>query len=185
MTGERTEPSPGGWFYRFLYRAYARGSRWSYFFVGRISTLGWGVIVLVSAAAIMGTDIGRSGLYQILTFGAAVLGISLVWAWARRARLTARRNLPRHATVGEECRYTVEVINKGRGSLRSWRLWDRAPDPRPDRETFLHSREPGEEKRNAFDRLFVYYRWKWLLEGRLLFRGGQSEAGGRLTGRVR
>jgi uncharacterized protein (DUF58 family) len=37
-------------------------------------------------------------------------------------------------------------------------------DPRPTREQFLNNPEPGEQKRNLFDRTFSFYRWMWLME---------------------
>ena len=53
----------------------------------------------------------------------------------------------------------------------------------------LHPRA-GRGERNAFDRLFVYYRWRWLLERRLLFKRGPlgGRAGpqaGRIPARAR
>lgn len=71
-------------------------------------------------------------------------------------------------------RYTVRVRNVGRRKLtRAW-IADTPPDPRPDREAFTLLREPGEEERNAYDRFFAYYRWRWLLMGKRLFTGGYA-----------
>src|SRR5207249_556886 len=36
-------------------------------------------------------------------------------------------------------------------------------DPRPAVDEFLHAREPGEERRNWFDRTVGYPRWAWLI----------------------
>src|SRR5439155_901995 len=36
-------------------------------------------------------------------------------------------------------------------------------DPRPAVDEFLHAREPGEERRNWFDRTVGYPRWAWLV----------------------
>ncbi|NJM36776.1 MAG: DUF58 domain-containing protein [Akkermansiaceae bacterium] len=47
-------------------------------------------------------------------------------------------------------------------------------DPRPSLADFSSLREPGEEERNAFDRKFAYFRWKWILLGNRLFTGGES-----------
>ena len=54
-------------------------------------------------------------------------------------------------------------------------MWERPPDPRPGLEEFAGTPEPGEERRNFFDRCFVYYRWRWLLDGRGMFTGGRSD----------
>jgi uncharacterized protein (DUF58 family) len=41
-------------------------------------------------------------------------------------------------------------------------------------ERFVSTPEPGESGRNAFDRLFIYYRWRWLMEKVRSFTGGTS-----------
>jgi len=160
-------------FYRFLHRAYSRGAQLSQFVQSRVAPAGWGVLGLLVMTAVLGADVSRSALYQIFALSLALLAVGLLWAWARRARLTARRVLPRYATAGEECRVTIEITNRGRRAVRGVLIRDRVPDPRPDLRQFAFTPEPGEAKRNAFDRLFVYYRWRWLLDRRLLFTGGR------------
>ncbi len=98
--------------------------------------------------------------------------IGITWAMMRRSSVTARRDLPRFGTAGQALRYTVRVRNTGpRKLIRAW-IADTPPDPRPDRETFSVLREPGEEERNAYDRFFAFYRWRWLMLSRRLFTGG-------------
>ena len=170
MTGVRPVPV----FYRFLHQSYHRGALFSHFVRSRVTPMAWAGLSLLVATAVMGTDVARSSLHQFFTLLLGVFSVALLWAWARRARFSAHRTLPQYATVGEECTYTVAVKNEGRTAVSSWRLWDRVPDPRPPLRTFALTPEPGEEKRNGFDRLFVYYRWKWLMSRRVLFSGGRS-----------
>ena len=40
----------------------------------------------------------------------------------------------------------------------------------PEREQAFVGREPGEEERNAYDRLFAYFRWQWLVLRNRLFK---------------
>ncbi len=47
-------------------------------------------------------------------------------------------------------------------------------DNRPSFLLFNHSREPGEEKRNLFDRTFCYYRWEWLMRNLTAFKNKPS-----------
>jgi uncharacterized protein (DUF58 family) len=63
------------------------------------------------------------------------------------------------------------VTNRGRRLTNAW-LVETPPDPRPERERFLRTPEPGEARRNLFDRFFVYYRWNWLCETRQVFDTG-------------
>jgi len=173
VSGSKSMPKVP-FFYRILHRSYGRGTRMSYFVSSRVNPAGWVLIAVVLLGIVLGMDIEKSTLYQIVVFGGALLGVGFVGAWFRRAKLKATRALPSYATAGEECRYAVEVENAGGGAVRGFWLWERQTDPRPDLETFAFTKEPGEEKRNFFDRCFVYYRWSWLMERRILFRGGRS-----------
>ena len=157
--------------HRVLYRSYANGSFFSRALNRRVTPTGWTVLGLLLLTAILGVDLSKSTLYQVFSLLLGLLIVSLLWSWARRARLSARRELPRHATAGEPCPYRVVVSNEGWRPVRGFLLCERAPDPRPSLRGFSLTREPGEEKRNAFDRVFIYYRWRWLLERRLLFAG--------------
>lgn len=172
MATRLTPPVP--WFHRLLHRSYGRGTRWSFFLGNRVNPAAWVVMSVVLLAVVLGMDIQKSTLYQVAVFGAALLGVAVVAAGLRRVRLRVVRRLPSYATAGEECRYVLEVENLGSRAARGFWLWERPADPRPDLVTFSRTREPGEEERNFFDRRFIYYRWRWLMEGRILFGGGRS-----------
>jgi uncharacterized protein (DUF58 family) len=133
-----------------------------------------GVVIVNSTLYILGNP--RTPVFQIfaLAFAAALVGI--LFSFLRRARLRVVRSLPRHATAGEPLRYPVEIKNLGWRRLRRAWLAETPPDPRPDLATFAHTPEPGESQRNPFDRLFLYYRWRWLLARRRAFDGGESSA---------
>ncbi|OYV04812.1 MAG: hypothetical protein CFE26_14890, partial [Verrucomicrobiales bacterium VVV1] len=81
----------------------------------------------------------------------------------------------RYATAGEKVRCSVRVTNHGRAPIVAAWLSETPPDPRPSVELFLNTREPDEEERNAYDRFFAFYRWRWLLEKRRLYRGGVAD----------
>ena len=157
--------------YRALHLTYSQGAFLSRFLHQRVTPAGWVVLGVLLLSAILGVDLSKSKLYQIFAVMFAVALISFLWAWARRARLKAKRELPRYATVGDSCSYMVTVFNEGRRAVRGFLLADRAPDPRPTLRSFAFTEEPGEEKRNPFDRFFVYYRWRWLLQRRRQFKG--------------
>ncbi len=178
----RPTTSQGGgkvsWFYRALYRSYSLGTIVSLFFNRRVTPVGWGILSLLLLTAILGVDFSKSTLYQLFALIVGALAVSLGWAWCRRGRLMVERELPRYATVGERLSYFVTVTNLGRYALRGFFLDEWPPDARPTMMNFARIGEPGEEQRNAFDRVFVYYRWRWLMERRLLFEAGRG--GGQL-----
>jgi uncharacterized protein (DUF58 family) len=60
-------------------------------------------------------------------------------------------------------RYRLLVRNLGRRAQNDLKLIEETPDPRPSFEQFVGIPEPGEERRNWFDRTYGYYRWRWLI----------------------
>jgi uncharacterized protein (DUF58 family) len=175
MNTGASSPTQVSKFHRSLHRSYRRGADFSFFLASRIRRPAWVVSAVLVVSAMLGPDMDRSTLYQVFMLSMVLLLLAMLWAWFRRARLSARRLLPQYATVGEECSFSLTVTNEGRLTARGFWLLERPPDPRPGLELFATTPEPGEEQRNFFDRRFVFYRWRWLLEGRLMFTGGRSD----------
>ncbi len=174
-TAARGHGQKVGWFARELHRNYSRGAALNFFFSRRIRPAGIGLfIVLVLATGLGFGHPRRSSVYQIFSLSAGMGLIALPWAISRRVKLSAKRELPRYATVGEHVRYTIRVTNTGKRSVsRAW-ISETSIDPRPTPAEFANRREPGEEKRNWFDRKTAYYRWQWLLTTKRGFDGGGS-----------
>ncbi|MGQ0655738.1 MAG: DUF58 domain-containing protein [Betaproteobacteria bacterium] len=137
-----------------------------HFFRERLTLAGWLVFAAAATAAALGIDTSRTMTYQLFAFLAAALGISFLWAAFFRARVCARRELPRYASVGQALEYAAVVENLGRTQLRGLSLAERLRDPRPRYAEWRAAREPGEERRNWFDRTQGYFRWRWLIERR-------------------
>lgn len=163
-----------GFFRHQIYRIYHRNSALAHFLTHRIRPAGILLILLIPAAWILMPQHALGPLFQLRGGIFAVLGVCLIWAFLRRARVSVTRELPRLATAREPMHYRVRVKNRGRGKLAGAKLLDFPPDNRPSLEMFSHSREPGEEKRNIFDRTFGYYRWEWLQRGLTLFKNESS-----------
>lgn len=160
---------------RILFPFYHRGEGFRHFFRMRICSAGvaWIIFWPLSFFLALGND--RQSIYQLFAMACGLGVIAFGWAIMRRANLNAQRELPRYATQGEPMRYTVRVTNRNRRMLqRAW-LCEMPQDPRPDLATFEYLHEPGEERRNAFDRLFAFFRWKWLLQKNRVFIGGISK----------
>lgn len=159
-------------FDRWLHRTYFRTAGVHFFVARRIRPAGVALGLVFVLATCLGIGHERGSIYQLFSVTLAMLGIGLPWALFRKARLSAHREVPRYATAGEPLRYSVRVWNTGRRPIaRAW-LAESPPDPRPGIEEFTLLREPGEEERNRFDRIFAYFRWQWLLLRNRLFADG-------------
>ncbi len=170
--------SDPGKFTRWTHWLYFNGTGIGYLLARRLrpAGIGLGVAFVLAGCLGMSQGIGQSGkpTYQLFSLGMAMFIISLPSAFFRRASLEARRELPRFGTAGQPLRYSVQVWQNGKKSLqRAW-LTETPSDPRPSLADFSSLREPGEEERNAFDRKFAYFRWRWILLGNRLFLGGNS-----------
>ena len=143
--------------YRFFYRA----ERWRR---RRLTLPGLILANTVFITAVLGMDTYKSMIYQIFTWGAALLLISFIWTRClRRLPVTVIRRLPRYATVGQKFSYRVDIENRSDKPLDGLRLYENTVDPRPALKTLLQAREPGEATRNVWDRKTLYFRWLWLV----------------------
>ncbi len=160
-------PSP--LFTKLIHRIYFNNSGIAHFFSQRLKPAGILLILMIPLSWTLMPMYSLAPAYQIRGMIFAMLTLSILWLLFRRARVTTTRRLPRLATAGEPLEYFVEIHNTGRRTLSGANFLEMTPDNRPSRELFINSREPGEENRNAFDRLFCYYRWEWLQEKLNLF----------------
>lgn len=149
---------------QLLHRSYRRTGRWGWLISRRIRPFGWGVILLASTTAVLGIDLKSSALYMLFCTSASLLLVCFGWLFFRKAKVSARRNLPRYGTANVPLYYEVEIRNDGRKKLSAMLFEEWPPDPRPDYETFANTPEPGEERRNIVDRKLLYYRWLYLQE---------------------
>lgn len=152
---------------RSIYRALRIASALDHWLRERLTLAGWLVAGAGGAAALAGLDTNLTVTYRAFTFLAALLAISYVASLFFRARLEASRDLPRYATAGERCLYRIVVANRGARALTGATIFERFRDPRPGYEEWKRTREPGEERRNWWDRTVGYFRWRWLIERRL------------------
>jgi len=127
-----------------------------------------GILVLSACvlSAVLGLNTYRALVYQIFTFLVSLASISFVWSRFFRVQVRAERILPRFGTAGKPLAYSIMLHNLSTKTQISLYGAEEIHDPRPDFETFVHTPEPGEEFRNAADRLMGFYRWEWLLSRR-------------------
>jgi uncharacterized protein (DUF58 family) len=151
---------------RLLFRAF----RWTWvvqqWLSRRFTWPGYLVLGGVLAASVVGLDTNRTLAYQVFAFLLVLLTAALLASVTFRGVFTVRRALPRFGTAGEPLAYRLHVRNDGAAAQEGLSLFEDTEDPRPTLPEFLAAREPGEERRNWFDRTVGYPRWTWLIERR-------------------
>jgi uncharacterized protein (DUF58 family) len=148
---------------RFWYRLFRSTSSFQYRFGRRFTPAGKLALTALGASAVIGFDTNRTLGYQAFTLLGALLAIAGAWSVVRPPRLGVRRVLPRFATAGEPVAYRVVIENRTATPQRGLVLLENLADPRPSFDEFVRAREPGEERRNWFDRTVGYPRWEWLV----------------------
>ncbi len=163
-------------FERWLHRTYFRTAGFHFQMARRIRPAGVALGLIFVLATCLGIGHERGSVYQLFSLSFAMLALGMPLALFRRAKLHARREVPRYATAGETLRYPVSLRNHANRTItRAW-LGESPPDPRPPIGDFTRLREPGEEERNRFDRTFAYFRWQWLtLRNRLFIEGSSAD----------
>lgn len=144
-----------------LYRV-GKWLRWRFTVPGR-----WALAAVV-AAAVLGVDTRRSMAFQMFSVLAALLGIAFLMTLRFRGRFEIRRMLPDFVTAGEPFQYRLLIRNTGRRAEAGLAIREIIRAHPPTRDEFLNTPEPGERRRNLFDRVFGYYRWRYLLTHREL-----------------
>jgi len=159
---------------RFVYasiRLFSAVDRWAR---ERLTMAGWVALAACFTAAVAGVDTNQTVTYQAFTFLACLLLAAWLASLPFRAQVRITRELPQYVTAGEPFSYRVEVVNSGKRPLAGATLVERPADPRPGYREWLSTREPGEERRNWFDRKAGYFRWRWFIERRLPAPPGEA-----------
>lgn len=175
-SNDETAAPRGSRFVRWLHRSYRAGAGANHYLVQRVCPAGLalGAVLVVAGTLAMGQP--RESVFGLCSLAGTLFLIAWLGMAARGAKVSAAREVPRHGTVGMPVAYTVRVRNIGRGKLaRAW-LRELQEDPRPPLWEFVSRPEPGERRRNRFDRTFIYYRWQWLMARRSWFSGGDGSA---------
>ncbi|HEV8474042.1 MAG TPA: DUF58 domain-containing protein [Methylomirabilota bacterium] len=149
---------------RYFYRQFLLFSRIQGTLARRLTPAGRLVAGALLAAMVFGPNTRLTVAYQAFTLLLALLAVAAALSLRAPARLEARRQLPRFATVGEPFAYRVVVRNLDATAHPGLSLVEDLEDPRPDFATFASTPEPEEARRNWFDRKVAYHRWAWLLE---------------------
>jgi len=146
-----------------LYRWFRSFSGFQYRLDRRCTRAGSLALGVLGAAIVIGLDTNRTVGYQVFTLVLALVILSVASSLVFHGRFAVRRNLPRFASVGVPVTYRVAITNQTGRRQDGLVLIEELTDPRPSFEEFMTAREPGEERRNWFDRQVGYPRWAWLV----------------------
>ncbi|MFM7180957.1 MAG: DUF58 domain-containing protein [Verrucomicrobiales bacterium] len=158
-----------------LHRTYLRMTRQGRSVVLRVRPAGWLACLLSMSLLFLGADPTRSLAYQLFALIFAFISVASISTMFFRVRGEANRSVSATAIPGEPLHVEIEVRNLGRRAWKNVRLLEIPPAPAPTVEEFSRQTEPGEKKRNFFDRYFIFYRFSWLGERRQTFHVSASE----------
>lgn len=146
---------------RVFYSVYRLSSSLTFWLRRRCSPAAYLLLGTLCVFAAVGLDTNLTMAHQGFALLASIASISFTWSLLSRAKFRAGRLLPRFGTVGMPMPYRVWLHNLTPRSQRHLRILEGLTDPRPTRQEFLSMAEPGEARRNWFDRATGYYRWSW------------------------
>jgi len=149
---------------RILWRNYRLTSGLKHGFRRRFTPAGFLVMGTMLLAGGIGMDTTQAMSYQVFTLSSLLLFTGLLWGLLPTPKFEVSRSLPRFGTAGERLIYQLSVRSRRPNPQRGLAVTEDLGDPRPTYAEFLETPEPGEKKRNLFDRFFRFYRWMWLIE---------------------
>ncbi len=164
LIGSAEERKLVSWFRRRLWRNYRSASGTNHWFRRRVTRPGWIVFAGIFSAGLMGVDTNLSVAYQGFVFLCFLFLFSVIASRFSGAKLLVERRLPRYGTAGSPLGYELTVTNLTARPQYGLSVLEDLPDPRPSLLDFGCIPEPGEERRNWFDRKFLVYRWRWLMK---------------------
>src|SRR5258706_610977 len=126
---------------RLLYRWFSSFSAFQYRLDRRCTRAGSLALGVLGAAIVIGLDTNRTVGYQVFTLLLALVILSAASSLVFRGRFTARRILPRFASVGVPVTYRVAITNQTDRRQDGLVLIEELTDPRPSFEEFVSLRD--------------------------------------------
>lgn len=145
----------------FFYRAYSRFSKRGSSLRLKITPAGAVVIALCIISGITGLNIFSSGLYRIFTISLSLIIVSYFGRVKKFPELKIRVFFDRQYKAGERSHFGVRIYNDSDTDIKELELIPVTENLNPSKEEFENIKEPGEEKRNFWDRNIYYFRWLW------------------------
>ena len=97
---------------RFLYRSYARFYIVDLWRIRHLTPAGVMILVALFLSGLLGFNILKTNLYQVLAFNFSAMFISLLFRFLPfRFKVTIKRILPEYVTIGDKVVYEIEIKN--------------------------------------------------------------------------
>lgn len=150
-----------------MWWSYRRIEWWRIALARRVTPLGWIMIAMLLASGIFGTDIIKNGLAILFCFLSILMAVEICSLLFRKSKIeVSGTNLP-VLFAGDETMVPFQVTSLHKVNRCSIALFPYKAVA--GFQKFYEAREPKEEKRNAFDRMLKYYRWRWLHDDRAFY----------------
>lgn len=128
----------------------------------KLTLTGKAVFICAFALIFFGLNTRVSMLFVIFAAAIALLTTDALSLMFKNFDFEFERFLPDCVSKGVELKYSVLLrLKNDKGGFDNLFYSEVPANPLPSFEAFCATKEPGEEKRNAFDRRMGYYRWKW------------------------
>lgn len=148
----------------------------------KFTITGQALVLCAFTLIFFGLNTHVSMLFVVFAASIALLLADAVSLMFKSFRFEFERFLPECASKGVEVKYPVLLrVKSGKESLENLFYSEVPAAPMPTFEVFNATKEPGEEKRNAFDRRMGYYRWKWLIAKNCAGKYAEFAVSGRKT----
>ena len=146
------------------YRWYAATYRFNEKIDRKFTVTGKAVFLCAFALIFFGLNTRASMLFVVFAIALALLITDALSLLFKKWDFEFERFLPEYASKDVPLKYQVLLRKKFSQKYDEQLFFEEVPaNPLPTFSAFNSTKEPGEEKRNSFDRKMGYYRWKWLI----------------------
>lgn len=123
-------------------------------------------VCIVAVALLLFVNMRTSNLFLMFSIALAMILADTLSLSGRLPKIEMTRYLPESCQNRKRFSYNVTLTVRDTQRPLKGRLYfqEIAASPTPSFEVFDTTPEPGEERRNRFDRMMGYYRWKWLIQ---------------------
>lgn len=173
----------GGIVKRRHYRWYSATYRLNEKIDRKLTVAGKVVFICAFAIVFFGLNTRSSMLFVVFSTALGLLAADALSLMFKSFDIEFERFMSGFASKGKLMKYPVVIRSRNGNVCPENLFYEEVPaNPLPTFEVFDATKEPGEEKRNSFDRKMGYYRWKWLVDKNCGGKYSESAAVGGRSG---
>ncbi len=147
-------------FYRTYSKMYLRGRKLRL----SVTPLGFFTLAVCVISGFAGLNIFSADLYKLFSLSFAIIAVSYLSRDKKASDLShisVNAFFDKRYNKGGIHSYNIILNNESSKEFRKLEVIPVAGSSVPSIEDFIRLREPGEEKRNIWDRKIYYFRWIW------------------------